>query len=135
MSKPFNKKTWLLSASRRMTFKYPPAIAASKRDKEIYYILSKKGKPMKRVKFTCAHCKTPNLKRKEVEQDHIIPLVSSEGFIDWNTYFDRYLCEESNFQYLCIPCHDIKSLSEGQERTKRRNKNPKKKIAKSMKKS
>lgn len=126
MKSPFNKKNWLVSQTRWIGRNYPPAIEANIRDKQVYYINSKKGKPMRRIKFTCAICKKINLKRTEVEQDHIIPLVGPEGFIDWNTYFNRYLCDSTNFQYLCFICHDAKTSSEGQVRAKRRQKKLKK---------
>lgn len=127
----FNKKSWLISRVRQATKYYPPAREANDRDKQIYFIPSKTGKPMYRVKFECAACGKKDLKRGDVEQDHIIPLVGPEGFVDWNTFFDRYLCDVGNFQYLCEPCHDEKTLKEGQARTKRR----KKRVAKKTKRS
>lgn len=51
--------------------------------------------------------------------DHINPTVCpKEGFIDWNTYFDRMFCPVENLQCLCKTCHDEKSKEEREIRKK-----------------
>ncbi len=125
--KVFNKKNWLISVLRRASLRYPPANQALQRTKETYYIKSKKGKDLKRVKWTCEKCGKPNLKSSERERDHIIPLVDLSGFKDWNSYIDRYLIDASGYQILCIPCHEAKSLSEGVIRKAKRHAKKKKK--------
>lgn len=117
-----HKQRWLINALRRASLRYPPASAARNRNKETYYIKSKKGKDLKRVKHTCKKCGKKDLKTTEYELDHIVPLVGPEGFKDWNTYIKNYLIDEIQFQKLCIPCHEEKSLAEGQVRKKRRKK-------------
>lgn len=119
--KPFNTKNWLISALRRMSLRYPPANRARNRTKEVYFILSKKGKSLRRVKFTCEICGTKDLKSKEVELDHIVPLVDPKiGFTDWNTYLEKYLIQEADFQLICIPCHRIKTAKETEQRVETR---------------
>lgn len=120
MAKSFNKQSWLISAVRRASLRYPPAIEARNRTKETYYILSKKGKPMKRVKYTCELCGKKDLKSKETELDHIVPIVGKEGFVDWNTYFTTYLIDAAGFQLLCLPCHDVKTRLEMGDKYKER---------------
>ena len=109
MARIFNKKNWIISQLRRTTFRYPPFIKAKNKAKTTYYILSKKGKQLKRVSYTCAKCGISNLKEKEKQMDHIIPICGPMGFIDWNSYLEGHYCDEENFQCLCIPCHKIKS--------------------------
>lgn len=126
MAKPFNAKNWLISAVRRASLRYPPAIEARNRNKEEYYILSKKGKPMRRVKHICEQCGKKDLKTSEYELDHTVPLVGKEGFIDWNTFFERYLIDASGFKKLCIPCHESKTRAEMGDKYKERRKKKKK---------
>lgn len=110
--KPFNKTPWLINQLRRLSLKFPPAIRATNRTREEYYILSKKGKPMKRVKYTCASCGKKDLKRSEMNLDHKIPVVGVEGFKDWNEFIEGLFCAEENLWLICIPCHDAKTASE-----------------------
>ncbi len=58
-------------------------------------------------------------RRKFVQVDHIKPVVSETGFVDWNQFIENLFCEEDNLQVICSTCHDIKSQ---QERAKRPNK-------------
>lgn len=77
----------------------------------------KKAAWVERGKYLCADCKevvplTLN-KKKNVYVDHIEPVVDPvTGFVDWNTYIERLLCEEENLQVLCKRCHDRKSEQE-----------------------
>jgi 5-methylcytosine-specific restriction endonuclease McrA len=116
MARTFNKKTWIINALRRASFRYPPAIKAIKKARTEYYIKAKNGNDVKRVDFTCQVCNKAGLKRKEVNLDHIIPVVGPEGFIDWNNYIERMFCDESNYQIICISCHDEKSSREREEK-------------------
>lgn len=62
--------------------------------------------------YKCASCEG-RFGPKEIQLDHIIPVVDEEtGFIDWNTYIDRLFCEEAGFQVLCKPCHEAKTFFE-----------------------
>ena len=112
LKKPFNKTPWLVRQLRRLSLKFPPAIRATNRTREEYYILSKKGKPMKRVKYTCASCGKKDLKRSEMNLDHKIPVVDFTGFKDWNEFIERLFCDEDNLWLICIPCHLEKSAYE-----------------------
>lgn len=97
--------------------RYPPAIKATNRTKEIYYIKSKAGKDMKRVKFTCGMCGRKDLKRSEMSLDHIIPVTDKSGFKDWNTFVDNLFCEEENLLLICQePCHRLKTEKENEGR-------------------
>ena len=102
--------------------RYPPANRARNRTKETYYIKSKKGKDLKRVKFTCEICGAKDLKSTQVELDHTIPIVSPvTGFIGWNEYISRMFVDEQDYKLLCIPCHLLKTSLEDAERVKYNN--------------
>lgn len=112
----FNKKSWIISALRRTTRKYPPANKARNRTKEVYYIKSKNGKDLKRVKFTCELCGKKDLKQTEMNLDHISPCVPVTGWDDWNGFIERFYCDEEQFQHICISCHEDKSKIEQEQR-------------------
>ncbi len=141
----FNKKNWIISQLRRLSIKYPPSIRARNRTKEEYYILSKKGKQLKRVKFTCEKCQKIDLKRTETELDHIIPCVSVNDYkelieeIKINNellnilkcdedefkelfslmiFMARLFVDEDGYQLLCQKCHKVKTKKENAIRRK-----------------
>lgn len=119
MPKPFNQKSWLINQLRRLTLRYPPAIRATNRTREEYFILSKKGTKVKRVKYTCELCGKKDLKRSEMDLDHIIPVVDiDKGFTDWNDFITRLFCQEDELQLICEPCHSAKTLNENKSRRK-----------------
>lgn len=65
--------------------------------------------------YLCALCEG-EFPAKEVEVDHIEPVISSKGFTSWDDYIARLFCDKSNLQVVCKGCHKIKSYNEGQER-------------------
>lgn len=127
-NKSFNKHRWLISQLRRISLKYPPAFEVVNENKEVYYITSKKGKQLRRVKFVCMKCGKRDLKRTEVELDHIIPCVDSTGFADMGVFLERLFCDKSNYQLLCKECHLKKTQSEREVRLINKNSKKRKKI-------
>lgn len=73
---------------------------------------------VERGRYKCAHCQGI-FGNKEIALDHVVPVVGSEGFIDWNNYIERLFCDEDGFQVLCHPCHTIKTNEENSERKKK----------------
>lgn len=65
--------------------------------------------------YLCALCEG-EFPSKEVEVDHIEPVISSKGFTSWDDYIARLFCDKSNLQVVCKSCHKIKSYNETQER-------------------
>ena len=50
--------------------------------------------------------------------DHIHPVVDPiEGFVSWDVYIERLLCESEGYQVLCHECHNRKSANERVMRT------------------
>lgn len=83
--------------------------------------------------YLCASCQE-QFKRKDVQIDHVNPVVSTDGGVnDLNTYVDTLFCDPENLQLLCVPCHKLKSGIEQtmraearKERAKSKPKAPKK---------
>ncbi len=100
MSKPILKH-WLTQKLRRASYMWPPRKAAIKAGR------------VSRGKYRCASCEGEEFGPKDIQLDHVIPVVDEEvGWIDWNTYIDRLFCGEENFQVLCKPCHAAKTFFE-----------------------
>ena len=55
---------------------------------------------------------------KEVQVDHIIPVVDFDGFKDWDTYIKSLFCSIKNLQVLCRECHKEKTTRENIKRKK-----------------
>lgn len=131
MAKPKKEKSLhefrimtLRRASMRWKYKYVCLNNAKVLVDEGVY---KNGNPKTGVYFICAHCwekcqKTNKplpyyYKRTEVQVDHIQPIVDTEeGFVGWDKYVPALLCELSNLQVLCKPCHKEKTRLENEKR-------------------
>jgi 5-methylcytosine-specific restriction endonuclease McrA len=130
--KSFYLRSWLIGQLRRIYRRYPPYFETLNKDQIVSYVKSKKGKDLKRVHVTCAHCHQI-FKKAEVQVDHIIPVVPESGFPtingedDWNTYLKRFLVGPEGLQRLCKPCHQIKTNSENENRPNKKKKKIKKK--------
>ena len=101
--KPFDKHKWLLMSLRRASYRYPPRNEA------------KKEARVERGKYLCAGCL--EIKRaSDIQMDHIVPVASDQGFIDWNDHIDRLFCSQEGFQCLCSSCHQEKTNKESEAR-------------------
>lgn len=118
-----NKKGWnqeaaIYSALRRAYRSSPAVKDCLNAAKEVFYIQSKKGKQLRRVRFECAQCRTKS-SRKGVAVDHIHPVVDPNdankfpnGEKDWNKQIKRLIVDTKGLQILCRSCHDKKSKAE-----------------------
>jgi hypothetical protein len=62
--------------------------------------------------YKCAGCEK-EFPGKLVAADHIEPVVDpSKGFVSWDVFIDRLLCEVDGYQILCKNCHDAKTAEE-----------------------
>jgi 5-methylcytosine-specific restriction endonuclease McrA len=92
---------WLTNKLRRLSYQWPPRKQAIKNAR------------IARGKYRCNSCLGENFGPKDIQLDHIIPVVDEEiGFVDWNTYIERLFCSVDNFQVLCKPCHGAKTFFE-----------------------
>lgn len=67
--------------------------------------------------YVCAKCKE-EFPQKEIQIDHIKPIVGVEGFISWDKFIEGLFCDKENLQALCSECHKLKSKLENEERVK-----------------
>lgn len=106
MEKNSQRKSFVLKHLRRASLQWPPRYAALK-DSRI-------GRGL----YKCEKCKSV-FKGKDIQIDHIKPVIDVKtGFVDYNTYVERLLCERAGFSALCSFCHSDKTLAEGEERVK-----------------
>lgn len=117
-------KGFVISLLRRGTLRWKPTQEVLKEAKETYYIDSKNGKKLKRVKFKCASCNKFYC-RKEICVDHREPVVGPEGFTNFHDYILRMFCPKENLQALCKGCHKSKTKGESDARKNKRQLNKK----------
>lgn len=67
--------------------------------------------------FECSRCHK-HFPQKEVEVNHIVPVVPVTGFDSWDNVIDRMFCEPDGLELLCKPCHKLVTAEENQERKK-----------------
>lgn len=93
-------RQWLITKLRRISLYWPArqeCLNASKIERGV---------------FRCNHCKM-GFGRKEINIDHIDPVVKITGFINWDDYISKLFCDSSMMQILCLQCHSNKTLTEG----------------------
>ncbi len=110
------KKEWvrdlaIYSALRRAHRNSPEYRQCLAEAKSEYFILSKKGKQLRRVQFKCAHCGTKT-SRKLAKVDHIEPVVPVTGKTTLDDYANRLFCGVKGLQILDKACHDSKTKGE-----------------------
>jgi 5-methylcytosine-specific restriction endonuclease McrA len=99
----FDKIAWLKHGLRRLSYKWPAR-----------YKTKVKAR-VSRGKYECSQCKEI-VGQKEIQIDHIDPVIGVEGWVDWNTYIERLFVEESQLQAICKKCHTEKSNAENSVR-------------------
>lgn len=81
----------------------------------------KKKARVARGLYTCAMCNQMH-RAKDVQVDHIVPVISEKGFTSWDDFISRLFVQEDGMQLICSECHDKKTLAEGTARIKNRRK-------------
>ena len=129
VEKPFNGGKW--SAARKRSFiisqlrrsRWPPKYAAIARAYVGPGINPKTGNKCKLHK--CEAC-GKLFPKGEMRGDHRVPIVSPNvGFVDWNTWIERWAVEEQAYDVICVTCHALKTKSERAIRTERKRKEKK----------
>lgn len=101
VTKEFNLRAFLTNRLRRASYAWPArgqALREARVDRGVY---------------KCAKCGGQNFKSKEVQVDHIEPVIDPHvGFKDWNSFIERLFCDVSGLAVLCVVCHKYKSSME-----------------------
>ena len=117
------QKTFAMNVLRKASLRWYARGLAQKKA-----VVRKEGR--KNV-YVCAKCEQ-EIYRKDTKLDHIEPVVDpkKKGFT-LDEFVARLLVEESGWQVLCKPCHDIKTKEETDERVNtRKSKKVRKKTSK-----
>jgi 5-methylcytosine-specific restriction endonuclease McrA len=119
--KPYNNNTWtqarfnafIKSALRSASVRWPPRYQVL----EGAYVGTRiNPKTNRRAKFyKCNKC-LYDFVGKDVQVNHITPVVPVSGFDSWDGVIQRMFCEQSGLEVLCIPCHKTITDQENKER-------------------
>jgi len=60
-------------------------------------------------------------KRKNIQADHIVPIVWPNGFTSYDDWIERCFVPAEGFQAICWECHSKITKAENAERRKRKN--------------
>lgn len=110
----------IIAKMRLLTWTLPAYKAVLARGKRKTFIGKyKNGNDKHLFKYKCNDCHNMYV-RKEVEVDHIIPIVDPQvGFPmlpdktpDFNTWIKKWNCPLNGLQILCKPCHKNKTKRE-----------------------
>lgn len=65
--------------------------------------------------YQCNHC-NGLFPAKDVEVNHLTPVIPVDGFDSWDEVINRMFCEKDGFEVLCKPCHKAVTQKENKER-------------------
>lgn len=119
--KPYNNGQWTIA--RYNSFIKSALRSASQRWPPRWDVLNeaKQGKKINRASgrlaehYKCNRCKD-SFPAKEIEVNHIVPVVPVEGFSTWDEVIRRMYCEKDGLETLCKPCHKEITAKENEER-------------------
>lgn len=102
-------KAYIVGVLRSGTQRYPPKYETLNAAKTVKKVNAKTGRIAQHYK--CAECLT-DFPLKEVQVDHIKPIVGPEGFTTWDDYIPALYCQKDNLQVLCKEDHARKTKRE-----------------------
>ncbi len=94
-----------MQALRRATYRWP------------YRNIALQNARIERGFYKCESCKN-GFGPKEVQKDHVEPVIPVTGTKDLNIIVKRMLVKTSGWQILCLNCHSMKTLIENEMRKK-----------------
>jgi 5-methylcytosine-specific restriction endonuclease McrA len=109
-------KNFIINILRRASYKWKPRGEARKRCR-VKIGEYKTGRA--KYGYKCEHCGFIG-KSKELQADHINPVVPLSGWDSFDGFIERMFCDEKGFQMLCVTCHDKKTEEEKEERKRLR---------------
>lgn len=100
-----NRKTWLTSGLRRMSYRWRPRNEAERQAR------------VDRGLYKCAYCEQ-SFRNGQYAIDHIIPIINVKtGWTNWDDFLEKLFCDVDGFQILCHACHENKTSTEDLLRT------------------
>ena len=112
-------KSFIVNTLRKASQRWAPKNEALKRFR-VPIGLFKNGNT--RYGYRCNIC-NEKFMRKDIQIDHINPVVSTEGFTTFDDYIERMFCDADGFQTACFSCHDEKTNREKEDRKEYRKNN------------
>ena len=120
-NKPYNDGEWtqarfnsfVKSALRSASQRWPPKYQCLNEAYVETKINIKTGRMAKHYK--CNRCRN-DFPMKDVEVNHIIPVVPISGFDSWDKVIERLFCEKDGLETVCKPCHKIITKEENDTR-------------------
>ena len=97
--KILNRKAFVIATLRRASYRWPARNEALARAR------------VSRGLYKCEMC-GEIFKKKEIQLDHIEPVVPVTGFTTFDDYVERLLCDASGYQVICEREHAVKTLHE-----------------------
>lgn len=119
--KPYNDGQWtqarfnsfIKSALRSASVRWPPKYTVLSEACVGTQLNPKSGRMAKH--FKCNRCKG-DFPAKEVEVNHIIPVIPVTGFVSWDDVILRMFCEKAGLEVVCKPCHKTITKEENEQR-------------------
>lgn len=109
------RNSFITSVIRRGFTRWPAKFEVLNNAKKGKKINDKTGRLAEHYECNVCHQEFTN---KDVEVDHITPVVSVSGWHSWDNFIDSLFCSISNLQVICKTCHKQKSKIENEERKK-----------------
>ena len=85
--------------------------------RRVWYFSPMRNETIKRVKYTKT-CELCGVVRDKLQCDHILPVVSEQGFNGWDEYITRLFVDSSGLRNICETCHKIFTDKSRAERKK-----------------
>jgi hypothetical protein len=99
------RNNFAMASLRRATYRWPYGHMAMSRQR------------VERGFYKCEVCKEV-FGPKEINKDHIEPVIPVTGKKSWDETIERMFVKSSGYQILCLTCHDNKTQIENQMRVK-----------------
>lgn len=96
---------YVKNALRIATYKWP------------YFSMAMSRQRISRGMYSCEFCKN-TFGPKEINRDHIEPVIPVTGWESWESYIKRLFVKSSGIQILCLECHLSKTTTENLLRSK-----------------
>ena len=105
--------SFVKSALRSASIRWPPKYQKLSEALVGTKVNQKTGRMAKH--YECNLCKG-HFPAKDVEVNHILPVVPIEGFTSWDVIIERMFCEKDGLEVVCKPCHKTITKQENDER-------------------